>query len=395
MKLTKILLENFQAHQHTELELDAITLITGSSDSGKSSLVRALRWVFFNRAPKGNFMLDRKGTTRVTLTYDTGDVLIRERGPKVNQYQFNGDVFKAIKADVPAEVSKFHGVTLDNCQWQHPHYFLLDETGGNVAKRLNEVADLSIMDESLKTVNALVRDADGNVNVIKMSITGINDQLDGLQWVAEAKKLVDQGVGLQEAYDRLSSTKESLIGVIGTITDISSELDQFPDMSGLTYIEDILAQQQRRDDLFAQGTALMNAVDRVDVLQQVIEKFPEISISDVEVGIDLCETRAVVELARKNLVDARQRIAQLQEKLDVLPDVDVMPDVAGFEIKKRDLTAGRSTLRGALVAVDKWQGKLKAAELALVDAEEAYEALKVDLGVCSVCGNNFTEGCCE
>ena len=394
MKLTKILLENFQAHRHTEIELDAITLITGSSDSGKSSLVRALRWGFFNRAPKGNFMLDRKGTTRVTLTYDTGDVLIRERGPKVNQYQLNGDVFKALKTDVPAEVSKFHGVTLDNCQWQLHHYFLLDETGGNVAKRLNEVADLSIMDESLKTVNALVRDADGDVNVIKTSVVGIKDQLEGLTWVPEAKELVDQGVGLQEAYSKVFSAKGQLLSVMDDITDISTKLNQFPDMSGLTQIEEVITRQQRRDDFFTRGNALVAAAEKVTTLQDTLRLFPEISISDVEVGIDLCDTRVATGLTRKNLVEIRQRIVQLQEKLDVLPDVDAMPDVEGFEIKRRDLIAGRSTLRGALVAVDKWQGKLKAAELALVDAEEAYEDLKVNLGVCPVCGNKFTEECC-
>jgi hypothetical protein len=395
MKIQKILLENFQAHKHTELDLDsAITLITGSSDSGKSSLVRALRWVFFNRPPKGNFMLDRKGVTRVTLTYDTGDVLIREKGPKTNQYQLNDQVYKALKSDVPAAVSNFHGVTFDNCQWQHPHYFLLDESPGNVAKRLNEVADLSIMDESLKTVNAMVRDADGNVNAIKTNMLGLKDQVESLAWVPDAKILVDKGIGLKEAYDNLAENSLNVNNVLNNINNVQFKLDQYPDFSGLPKISSAIEKQQQQVKLKGQVAAVRDILERIEDIRLWLSDLPDYSkdVTALNNSVTSVESAAAIKTIRKELASCVKKIEALQESIISLPSIDDLPNIASYETERQGLITGRSTIKGAVTTVERLQGKLKAAEIDLVNAEEDYDKLKSDLKICPVCGNKFKEG---
>lgn len=41
----KLRIQNFQAHKDTTIEFDRITTIVGPSDTGKSAVLRAFKWV--------------------------------------------------------------------------------------------------------------------------------------------------------------------------------------------------------------------------------------------------------------------------------------------------------------------------------------------------------------
>ena len=52
--IKNLLLKNFQSHIDSKIEFDSgFNVICGSSDSGKSALLRALMWVIANR-PSGD-----------------------------------------------------------------------------------------------------------------------------------------------------------------------------------------------------------------------------------------------------------------------------------------------------------------------------------------------------
>ena len=49
-------IEGFQSHDSTEIELSkGVNVIIGSSDSGKSSIIRACKWAFQNRPQSDSF----------------------------------------------------------------------------------------------------------------------------------------------------------------------------------------------------------------------------------------------------------------------------------------------------------------------------------------------------
>ena len=87
--IDKIKIENIQSHKNTELNLsNGINVIVGSSNNGKSAILRALYWAIYNR-PLGidtlcsHWALDDKGKQKsdmkVTITKGD-DVLIRKDG---------------------------------------------------------------------------------------------------------------------------------------------------------------------------------------------------------------------------------------------------------------------------------------------------------------------------
>jgi hypothetical protein len=112
--ITKITLENFQSHIKTNItpaENGQLTTIVGPSDTGKTSILRALRWVFYN-SPSGTDFI-RAGATyaKVIVEYASGDVVTRWRSTGgINRYIVNEAVYEGFGNSVPLEVKEVTGV---------------------------------------------------------------------------------------------------------------------------------------------------------------------------------------------------------------------------------------------------------------------------------------------
>ena len=111
--IKSIELKNIQSHENTRLVFDkGINVIVGSSNNGKSAILRGLYWVRYNR-PLGidtlasHWALNDKGDLKsemaVTVENDFGAVT-RKRTKNDNQYIVNGKVLDVVKSDVPADV---------------------------------------------------------------------------------------------------------------------------------------------------------------------------------------------------------------------------------------------------------------------------------------------------
>jgi len=155
--LNKLVLKNFQSHKNTELKLtEGINVITGSSDSGKSAILRALHLIIENR-PSGEAYRTlingefTKKNTEVSLDIDNNTVT-RIKGNTDNAYKVNDLELVAFGTNVPEEVGKALNIQDINVQKQFDKPFLLDETPGKVAEHFNKMANLEIIDITLKNI---------------------------------------------------------------------------------------------------------------------------------------------------------------------------------------------------------------------------------------------------
>ena len=155
--ITKITLKNFQSHRNSEIEFtDGLNILSGQSDSGKSAIIRALNWVFTNK-PSGDAFRStwaRKRPTEVSVFLDSGDVVKRVKGKSVNSYFLNDREFKAMGQSVPDEILQVLNIDTLNIQSQHDAPFLLSESSGEVARTLNRIVNLEIMDKALVECNS-------------------------------------------------------------------------------------------------------------------------------------------------------------------------------------------------------------------------------------------------
>ncbi|MCX7610309.1 MAG: AAA family ATPase [Ignavibacterium sp.] len=109
--ITEIEIKNFQSHEHTVISLTENTnAFVGESDSGKTSIFRAIRWVLYNEPSGSSFMRHGANKTSVTLKTNTGWSVKRYRttssagGYEIISPQGEKTVFEGIGREVPVEV---------------------------------------------------------------------------------------------------------------------------------------------------------------------------------------------------------------------------------------------------------------------------------------------------
>ncbi|SMO55836.1 AAA family ATPase [Melghirimyces algeriensis] len=165
-RFAKLVIENFQSHEYTEIHFkEGLNVLVGSSDSGKSAILRAIRWLLYNQ-PKGtDYIRVGKSRCRVSLTLSDGTVITRIRSSSVNRYilldiEGNEHVFEGFGSNVPKEIANAHGMhtlKLDlesnlpvqfGTQLESP--FLLSETGSIKAKSIGRVSGAHFIDMSLQ-----------------------------------------------------------------------------------------------------------------------------------------------------------------------------------------------------------------------------------------------------
>ncbi|GGA34678.1 hypothetical protein GCM10007416_04460 [Kroppenstedtia guangzhouensis] len=165
-RFERLVIENFQSHEQTEVFFtNGLNVFVGPSDSGKSAILRALRWVLYNE-PKGtDFIRAGKKRCRVTLTLSDGTQITRMRSSSVNRYilktpEQEEQVYEGFGSSVPQEVLDAHGMhvlKLDS-DWKLPVQFgtqleppfLLAETGMVKAKSIGRVSGAHIIDIALQ-----------------------------------------------------------------------------------------------------------------------------------------------------------------------------------------------------------------------------------------------------
>lgn len=155
--IRRLLIKNFQKHKKLDLKLGKITTFIGPTDAGKSAIIRALRWLFFNKPNTTG--LARWGTTSTVVKAKVeGHTITRQKG-KANTYKLNDEEYRAFGAGVPPAISDILNLSELNIQQQAEAHFWLSDTPGQVGRSLNKIVDLSIIDYTINELQKRSREA--------------------------------------------------------------------------------------------------------------------------------------------------------------------------------------------------------------------------------------------
>ena len=198
-------IKNFQSHKRTRIDLDSgVNAIVGSSDQGKSAVLRALLWAVNNR-PNGtddilsHWARDEKGKIiegmAVGIRTDRGNVT-RQRSEKENEYVLfdfsigkEAKVFKAINRDVPEDIQDFFQLTDVNIQAQHDSPFLLSASAGDVARYFNRIVRLDVIDKILGGAESKRREQNKKIKTLEIEKTELEKELQTYDWIKTAQPL--------------------------------------------------------------------------------------------------------------------------------------------------------------------------------------------------------------
>jgi hypothetical protein len=151
-------------------------------------------------------MRDGGENTSVTLWLDDEDKLTRKKG-KENTYHVNGKPLKAFGTDVPDEVRDTLKIDEVNFSGQHDSPFWFDLTPGEVARRLNDIVDLNVIDDVLKELGSRLNRNRSEQTIIKQRMIEAEKELEELDHVDALDRklcsLEEQANSLAEGCDRL------------------------------------------------------------------------------------------------------------------------------------------------------------------------------------------------
>lgn len=229
-------IRNFQSHEHTafhDLSPGLNVVLGTTSDVGKSALLRALRWVIWNR-PQGtafrSHWAGREGTmVRLDLQPKDADEAVsifRNRNDQENAYAlmpwFEGgagpqETYKTLRGEVPEPVRKVLGTGPINMQFQFDPPFLLADSPGEVAATLNRTVRLDVIDRATKTLAANRRRAEQELVSRRQEVYKKEQRLEAFVYLDEAEKLMEETESLEVV---LTTTEKR----IETIADASARV---------------------------------------------------------------------------------------------------------------------------------------------------------------------------
>ncbi len=211
-----------------------LNVITGPSDSGKSSVIKLLSWIAKNR-PKGdnfrNESLKPKELVSGKIVLEDGSWVVREKNKTVNQYQISSceDSLKALRADVPDEVTEITHLKSVNIQRQHPEdqYFLLLDSPGQVAKKFNKVIGLEAMGEAVKAINGKVSFTNQSISSLNEDIKEHKESIKSLSWVKDAEKKMKVLLNLEEEIESMEEDYSEIEELITNFIEVQGKLDNY------------------------------------------------------------------------------------------------------------------------------------------------------------------------
>ena len=242
--IKQVKLINFQDHKETTVDFtEGVNLIVGSSDAGKSAILRAVNFVFQNDLRGNSFI--RVGTTEcsVTIVFSDGIEITRVKGTDVNNYILKDEneelhVFSKVASTVPEQIQKYLGnPPLDDKKRpiayadQMANLFLVDLNSSDLPRTLSELTGIQHLQTAAETLGKNARSYDRSIKERNDKIKKLNDDLVQYQYV---DKDYDSISTIQSELNNLSNTLENINKARNFIkrnNEISSEAKKINNLS--------------------------------------------------------------------------------------------------------------------------------------------------------------------
>lgn len=301
-KIEHISIKGFQSHFNTELSLaPGVNILIGPSYSGKSAVLRAIRWVFRNE-PKGdsfvNDSFSKKGEAcKVTIMFDDGTMVERKKGTGVNRYRLLQDGKEVHKFDnfgtgVPREILQaiemdesytWNELDIDlNFGGQFESAFLLSETPRVPALVFGRLIGLDLIDNATKLTGKQKREQTGICTSAQVEIDELKYKLSKFPDIARADALLEEASRKHlDIYMPLVSKGKTLVKLytdynegMQRIIVLQPAVQKGVELLGklITTGEDFQTLDERWKALQALYTNYSEAQKRLGILRPAVEK---------------------------------------------------------------------------------------------------------------------------
>lgn len=277
--LKEVIIENFQSHQQTRLELSPeLNVIVGPSDQGKSAIMRAIRWVLFNEPRGTDFIRVGSAEARVTLIWSDGSSITRERSSRKNRYILHTTgqdqvVLEGFGTEVPLEVRQLSGIEplqIDRDTSLNLHLgqqldapFLLEGSGISQlrAKAIGRLSGVHIIDAAQSSLASDVRRLTQLENRLAAEKERLEQQLEQYQQLEDLQFQLQRAQGLAAELESREQARAELERLLNEWKNVQQRLE-----IGEDYIKRI-----------SHGVALRPQLEKAEELGREYQRLEQLS----------------------------------------------------------------------------------------------------------------------
>lgn len=328
--LKNIVLENFQSHKHTSMNFDeGLNVILGPSDSGKSAIIRAIKWALYNEPSGDYFIREGEREASVTLTFSDNTKIQRKRSKSKNiyiLYKKNGEEIKyeGFGTTVPEEIVEEIGIKkirLDseesnaiNLGEQLEGPFLLSEKSSTRAGAIGRLIGVNIIDDALKETLRDIRNTSSVQKNTEEQVFKFEEELKEYEYLDELEERIKKTEKIKTKLFNVTTKKNLLISISNKYNEIDKELIS---------IENILI----RFDNFEKLNPLINEVEKKNSTLKTLNQKREY-LNTCQNYIENCKTDInklkhvnMVSMEFENIIKAYNKVIKLnytRTKLNLL-----------------------------------------------------------------------------
>lgn len=344
--INEIFVEGFQSHTNSQFNLgNGLNVITGPSDSGKTAVIRAIRWVAFNEPQGEAFVNESVGHATVAIHLDTGIIISKHRRKGKTSYRIQtdpgdeGSTFE--KSEVPEEVKQLLGITKQtfgdfmtalNFAFQLEAPFLISETPSSGAKVLGKLAGTEAVDLAVKSVSkdtyAARQDrllAEKEIERLAgnlLEYLDVDDKAEQLKAAESLMEYVEETYKKKEALKEIAHTYESRKQKYITASEIAKRLENVPGL--MQILEQIEKDQQRLQTLLDLQKKYESLSTAKKTLTEKLTQFNKLIEADqlLQASIKLEEKHSLLSILSHNYKKYSWDCSVLEVQLETLSVVE-------------------------------------------------------------------------
>lgn len=309
-----------------------VNSIIGDTDSGKSSVMRALKAILKNDKSTLKFRnrLCKKGEAFKITIKKGNDIVERIRSEKDNIFVLNGKKFKAFGQGVPDDIKKVFNLEDINIKFQFKDNFLISDSPPEVARYFNKLVNLEAIDRAFQNANRKKLKNNQDKSNLEKSLKENNEKLRRYDDIDRIELKLRKIESLAESIEAKEKRLKSLLGKIEEAQCIVKEMSSLPDIKGMekslnntkSKIEN-LGQEQKRLD------AIKSTLDFALQIKGEMDKLPDDSVMSgapkeletIKLGIDSIENKLTKGLSIEGKINSANII---EKELKTIPDIKGM-----------------------------------------------------------------------
>lgn len=276
--LKQLDIENYQSHKQTTLKFHKrLNVIVGKTDSGKTAVIRALRWVLQNRPLGTSFRSKWGGDTKVSCKFNDGTVT-RFKSDNNDYYELTLPdekklEFRALNKDVPAEIVQFLNMKEVNLQRQFDQPFLLSNTPGQIAAYFNRIAGIDVIDIAAKNARKEITELNQVIRGQKEDIKNKIERLNSFNFIETAEEELKDLEEKQKELDKKEQNIELIKNIIEKIETITIEIDTHKHIIAQeSIINSLLEKIKQRKELRGNIESLNSLLSKLAKINEKLQK---------------------------------------------------------------------------------------------------------------------------